>query len=133
MSQENGETLRQSFVAFDQRNRAAWLASRAQDVEVLAARYWPEAGAVRGREAAWDFYVQAVEPFDGFSAADAELVEAGPDKVLIHQRHALRGRASGAEVELNYWVVVTFQEGRIVSEHWFADRDEALEAAGLRE
>jgi ketosteroid isomerase-like protein len=45
---------------------------------------------------------------------------------------ALSGR-SGAEVEFNYWCVVTFRQGRIVREHWFADRAEALEAAGLSE
>jgi ketosteroid isomerase-like protein len=64
---------------------------------------------------------------------DAELVDAGADKILVHWRSAVRGRTSGVEVELNYWVVVTFREGRIVRDQWFADRAEALEAAGLRE
>ena len=45
----------------------------------------------------------------------------------------MRGRTSGAEVELNYWVVITFREGRIVRDQWFADRAEAREAAGLSE
>jgi hypothetical protein len=29
--------------------------------------------------------------------------------------------------------VITFREGRIARDQWFADRAEALEAAGLRE
>jgi ketosteroid isomerase-like protein len=58
-------------------------------------------------------------------------VDAGADKVLVHQRNEVRGRTSGADVELNYWVVVTFREGKILRDHWFADRAEALEAAGL--
>ena len=35
--------------------------------------------------------------------------------------------------QLDYWVVVTFREGKILRDHWFLDRAEALEAAGLRE
>jgi ketosteroid isomerase-like protein len=52
---------------------------------------------------------------------------------LVHQRSDARGRASGAAVEIDYWAVITFREGRIVRDQWFADRAEALEAAGLRE
>jgi ketosteroid isomerase-like protein len=53
MSQENAEAVRQSLEAFDRRDRAAWLATRDdRDFEVVTDRYWPEADAVRGREAA---------------------------------------------------------------------------------
>jgi ketosteroid isomerase-like protein len=45
----------------------------------------------------------------------------------------MRGRTSGIDVEVNYWVVVTFREGRVLQDQWFADRSDALEAAGLRE
>jgi ketosteroid isomerase-like protein len=133
MSQENVEAVRQMLEAFDRRDRAAWLATRDdKDHEVVTSRYWPEADAVRGREAAWEFYVKVAEAFERLPV-DAELVDAGADKVLVHWRHDVRGRASGAEVEINYWIVVTFREGRIVRDEWFADRAEALEAAGLSE
>jgi ketosteroid isomerase-like protein len=123
--------MRQSLDAFDRRDRAAWLALRDPDSEVLPSGGWPEADAIRGREAAWDFYVEVVEAFERRAYGDAELVDAGADKVLVHQRNEVRGRTSGADVELNYWVVVTFREGKILRDHWFADRAEALEAAGL--
>jgi ketosteroid isomerase-like protein len=45
----------------------------------------------------------------------------------------LSGGETGAGVQFNYWVVVTLRQGKIVREHWFADREEALEAAGLSE
>jgi ketosteroid isomerase-like protein len=60
-------------------------------------------------------------------------VDAGADKVLAHQRHEAHGQRSGAEVEVDYWLVITFREGRIVRDEWFSTRDAALEAAGLRE
>ena len=133
MSQENVEAVRQSLEAFDRRDRAAWLALRDQHVEVTTTRYWPEADAVHGREAAWGFYVKVAEAFERVPIESYEIVDAVADKVVIHQRDDLRGSASGAEVEIDYWVVVTFRERRIVREQWFADRAEALEAAGLRE
>src|SRR5437764_15255758 len=109
MSRENIERMRQSLDAFDRRDRAAWLASRDQDSEVIPSGAWPEADAIRGPEAAWDFYVQVVEAFESRTYGDdAELVDAGTDNVLVHQRSQLRGRRSGVDVELDYWVVVTF-------------------------
>jgi ketosteroid isomerase-like protein len=132
MSQENVETIRRSFGAFDRRDRSAWLEFRYQDLEVVPVGAWPEADVIRGREAAWDFYVEAAAAFEPRAYGDAEILEAGSDKVLVHQRNKMRGRASGVDVELNYWVVVTFRAGKILREEWFANRAEALEAAGLR-
>jgi ketosteroid isomerase-like protein len=132
MSQENVEIFRETLEAFDRRDRAAWLALRDPDCEVIPSAMWPEADAVRGREPAWDFYVKVAEAFERLPV-DAELVDAGADKVLVHWRHDVRGRASGADVEINYWIVITFREGRIARDQWFADRErtDALEAAGL--
>jgi ketosteroid isomerase-like protein len=119
--------------AFDRRDRAAWLALRDEDFVIVPSRVWPEADVVSGREAAWQFYMKVAQAFERFPIGDAEVADAGADKALVHQRHDTRGRASGAEVDINHWVVVTFRNGKIVREQWFADRAEALEAAGLRE
>jgi ketosteroid isomerase-like protein len=134
MSEENVETFRESLKAFDRRDRAAWLAARDQDYEVITIRDWPEAD-VHGREAGWDFYVEVTDAFQpGSTHADhIAVVDAGPNKLLAHERNDLRGRESGAGVELNYWLVVTFREDKILRDQWFADRDEALDAAGLSE
>ena len=126
------EIFRETLEAFDRRDRAAWLATRDPDCEVIPSAMWPEADAVRGREAAWEFYVKVAEAFERLPVEDAELLDAG-DKVLVHARSDVRGRASGAEVEIDYWIVITFREGRIARDQWFADRAEALEAAGLSE
>jgi ketosteroid isomerase-like protein len=55
---------------------------------------------------------------------------AGLEAVTCPQ---VRQTCRGAEVEINYWVVITFRQGRIVRDQWFGDRAEALEAAGLQE
>ena len=33
----------------------------------------------------------------------------------------------------SFWVVLTFRRGKVLRQEWFADRAEALEAAGLSE
>src|SRR5215218_8388832 len=131
MSEKNVEILRQQYEAFDRRDRVEWLALRDEDCEVVTDRYWPEAGLISGDIAAWEFYTGIFEAFDQAPVGIPELVDAGTDKVLAHLRHEARGSASGADVEVNYWVVVTFRSGRTVRDEWFADRTEALEAAGL--
>jgi ketosteroid isomerase-like protein len=133
MSRENLEAMRQTLGALDRRDRPAWLAQCDQDFEVVASGAWPDAELIRGPGPAWDFYVEVMEAFEDFVSADAELVDAGADKVLAHSRHDLRGKASGAAVEFDYWVVVTFRDGKRHRDEWFVDRAEALEAAGLRE
>ena len=49
-----------------------------------------------------------------FGGAYIEFVDAGSDKVLGHQRHEARGRTSGADVAVDYWLVTTLREGKIL-------------------
>ena len=127
------ETWRQSVDAFVRRDRSAFLALCDPDYEVVPQRDWPEPGAIRGREAAWDFYAQVADTFEPFDASDAEVIDAVADKIVVHRGAELRGRESGADVGLDHWLVVTFRAGKPCRDEWFTDRAEALEAAGLRE
>ena len=131
MSQDNVVRARQSLEAFDRRDRAAFLELRDPACEVIPDERWPESGVIKG-EAAWDFYVSVAEAL-GMDSADAEIVDAGGDKVVGHRSAEARGQASGASVVFGYSVVTTFRDGKIVREEWFADRAEALKAAGLAE
>ena len=131
MSQENVETARKSLEAFDRRDRAAWLAVHGPDHEAVPDPSFPEAVTARGRESVWELYIRMAEPFESVSIGDAEIVDAGADKVLVHQRAAGRGLASGAQVEMDIWYVLTFREGLIVRDQLFVGRTHALEAAGL--
>ena len=132
MSQENVDIVRQDLDAFDRRDRAAFFAVRDPACKVVPDDRWPETRVISGREAAWDFYLDVAETF-GMDAADAEIIDAGGDRVLVHRAAQTRGRTSGATVLFDYSVVTTFREGKIIRDRWFADRAEALEAAGLSE
>jgi ketosteroid isomerase-like protein len=132
MSQENVEKMRRGLDAFARRDKVAWLETCDPDLELAPVGDWPETNPIRGREAAWDFLVAADEPWE---RGPYELVEVidGDDKIVAHQRRDLRGKASGVEVEYDYWVVLTVRDGKALRLEWFADRETALEAAGLRE
>jgi ketosteroid isomerase-like protein len=99
------------------------------DCEVIPDRGWPEPGPIRGTEAAWVFYVGVADMFESFGSGDAEVVEGGPDTVIVHRAARVRGRSSGASVEFVYSAVTTLREGKILREEWFVDRAEALAAA----
>jgi ketosteroid isomerase-like protein len=131
MTKENLETFRDSLEAFDRRDKASWLETRHRDYEVITSNEWPE-GDVRGRDAAWDFYVTIAEAFERRPFSDdIEVMDGGPDMVVVHQRNDAPGAESGVNVEIDYWVVVSFRDGKMIRDQWFEDRDEALEAAGL--
>ncbi len=133
MSQEIVEGLRQALDAFNRRDRAAWLALCDPELENVPPRDWPESDPIRGREAVWDFFVEAQDAWEESPFEYVELIEAGNDKVVADMRREARGKASGASVAWSYWQVFTFRDGKALRFEWFADRAEALEAAGLRE
>ena len=133
MSEENMEIYRRALDAFNRRDRAAWMASCDPEVENVPPRDWPESDPIRGSEAVWDFFVENQEPWEESPYEYLELIEAGNDKIVTHVRAQMRGKASGVEVAWSMWNVVTFRNGKALRFDWFADRADALEAAGLEE
>src|SRR6185295_18298232 len=63
MSEENVEAWRQVVDAAFRGDRSAFMALCEPDYEVVPPLDWPE-GAIRGREAAWDFYARIAEAFE---------------------------------------------------------------------
>ena len=133
MSQENVELAQRSLDAFNRRDKAAWLAMMDPDLEAVPPPDWPESGVIRGSESVWNFYVQNIEAFREGTLEHVDLIDAGNDCVVAHMRGEMHGKASGASVAFSYWTVGTVRSGKMLRVEWFADRAEALEAAGLRE
>jgi ketosteroid isomerase-like protein len=119
--------------AFNRRDRDAWLALCDPDYETVPSSEWPEVEPIRGAEAAWDFYVEADEPWEGSPYEYVDVVDAADDKVVARMRRDMSGKVSGAGVVYSYWVLVTFRNGKVRRIEWFTGRAEALEAAGLSE
>src|ERR1700729_873572 len=125
MSQENVELVRQAFAAFARRDRDAWLSCCDPAMESSPSGDWPETATVRGREAVWDFYVQADEPWEPGAYDLAEVIDVDRSRVLVHQVRDMRGKDSGAAVRYDYWVMFEFRAGKAVQAKWFPDRADA--------
>ena len=133
MSQENVEIMRRGFDAFNRRDRAAWLELAHPELVWVGPADWPENAPVSGRETVWDFAVSLNEPWEDGSYDLKELIDCENDVVVAHVTRRVRGKGSGVEAEFDYWNVVTFRAGIWTRSEWFAERHEALEAAGLSE
>jgi hypothetical protein len=73
------------------------------------------------------------DTFEELTLVPQEWVDAG-DRVATRLRHHGRGKGSGLEIDTAlYHQVVTFRDGTMVRIEYFAEWDEALEAAGVRE
>jgi ketosteroid isomerase-like protein len=62
-----------------------------------------------------------------------EITEIGDDRVLVCGQLTTRGKASGVETTIRGCLVFWIANGKITRRQVFLDRDEALEAVGLRE
>jgi ketosteroid isomerase-like protein len=136
MSEENVEIVRRVYEAAARRDRATVLACYDPEVEWDVSRS-PMArlvgeGVYHGHEGLRRFFRAYHEAWEDIEYEGADLIDADEQVVSVDTERA-RGRASGVETELTQYAVWTIREGKIVRAAWFGSRDEALEAAGLRE
>jgi ketosteroid isomerase-like protein len=131
MSQENVEIVRAAIDAYNRGDLDAALKDAAPDYEIDMSR---AVGIVRGVYSAnqmrriWEGFREAWES-DQFGAD--EFIDAGEHVVTPFTNH-LRGR-DGIEVTARGVWVWTIRDGAIVRVCLYQEREEALEAAGLRE
>jgi ketosteroid isomerase-like protein len=109
-----------------------WFALTTDDFEFVTSPDIPDAGTYYGEEArrwitAW------VRSFEGHTMEATEIIDAGGDNVFAGFLQRGHPRGSQSTVEGRWWLVVTFRQDAMARIEVFADRAEALEAAGLRE
>jgi hypothetical protein len=68
--------------------------------------------------------------FTRFVRRNSDWQPLGGDALLVNQHIEAIGRDSGADIELNLWLLWIIEEGRICSVRTFPDRVEAEAAAG---
>jgi ketosteroid isomerase-like protein len=129
MSQENVEIVRRAweYEMFGRGGEDA-VADFASDIVMNPVEEAPSYGraAIRDNihrfESAWEDLQVTAEQF----------IDAG-DRVFVTAHFRGRGRASGITVETRLYEVYTLRDHKVVRVDEFTDRDEALEALGLRE
>lgn len=138
MSQENMEIVRRALEVFNRGGVEAVISGGFWSPEVVfdfSTTAIPGLGVYRGYDEIRAFFEEdwfAAFPFEEWEVEFEELVDHG-DQVIAMSRQRGRGTSSGAAAELEFTQIVTVRDAEIVRDEFYLDRQEALEAAGLRE
>ena len=133
MSQRNVEALRRAYEAFNRGDLDAMVADADPDFEYITSGAIPgQVDVARGPEGYKRYSSWLSDVFEDARLEPNEFIDAG-DRVLGGFTLRGRGKQSGVETNLTMWQVWTLKDGLFVHGQAFTTRDEALEAAGLRE
>jgi ketosteroid isomerase-like protein len=131
MSQENVETLRKFYEAFNRRDWDAVFHDAHPDFEVTN-QIGPTAGTRRGREQTQEFAEDQIAAFGKLSFAPEEFFEAG-DQIVVFVTTRSRPKGGSVDMEVRNGHLWAIRDGTLLSLKTFPVREEALEAAGLSE
>jgi ketosteroid isomerase-like protein len=131
MSEANVETVRRALAALDQRDVEAYLEVASPEIELINPVSALEGPSV-GHDGIRRFFDE-LEAHAETSSFEVEEVRAVGSKVLAFFTLTARARLSGAETSADVGSVYEFEDGKIRHAHVFADRDEAVKAAGAGE
>ena len=130
MSQENVEIVRRAIEAFNRREM--WLEYLDHEVEWIEDPRYPDAQTYRGRDGVersiakwWETWASVALRVEGIMDAD--------DRVVFWGVTEARGHDSDVRVSAPFGGVWKLRGGMVVRVQVLGGREEALEAAGLRE
>jgi uncharacterized protein len=132
MSQKNLERARAGYEAFNRGDIESLLDLCAPDIE------WRDfatidSGSVTGKDAVRAYFETVKEAWEQIRLEPEEITDIGGGRVLVVSRLTGRGKGSGIEVGTQGADLLTFEGGLLVRWMGYADRAQALEAAGIEE
>jgi ketosteroid isomerase-like protein len=136
MSRENLDLVRWAFAEFGSTRDGVEKAARsgliAPDAEIDFSAVYPDGPIIRGLEA-WRGFIDSLPWGRSLKLEPERFFDVDDERVLVFVRVTAQGEESGAPVEMRDAHEFTIRDGVFV--HWkvYADRTEALEAAGLSE
>ena len=131
MSAENVEIIRRGYEEFLATGELAERITAPEFVWDMSTFHgWPERQTYEGVEGTREFLADWVGAWEDWRLEVRDLVDAGDDVVaIVHQSG--RSKATGLEVEMDFAMVWTMQDGKQTRMRMYADPDEALRAVGL--
>lgn len=132
MSRESVNAVRAVYEEWGKGNLRAGRDLYDPDVLFIPGPDWSDAGRYLGVEGIADFMRTYLDAWTKLSYVAEELIEADNSVVVaVHQRGT--GTESGAPVEWRGFHVWTFRGARVIRLEAFPNREQALNAVGLRE
>ena len=134
MSQENVALVRKSWDAWFRGDLEGVVASYAEDVvwDLTHFRDWPDREYL-GPAGARRFLAEWLDVWDAYEVGVEQFLVAPDGRVLILAWQRGRGRHSGIAMDMEWAMVTTVRDGKIIRIDNYDDRREAREALGLRE
>jgi ketosteroid isomerase-like protein len=87
-----------------------------------------DVGPIAGREAARAYLADWYATFADLNAVAEEIIDAGPERVIVLWHISGTARASGVPTELRLAIAYTIRAGKVVRGREYVNRDEALAA-----
>jgi ketosteroid isomerase-like protein len=135
MSQENVEAVKRGVEAYNRRDMEALLEELDPEVEwhpAVLVRFEGEARVYRGHEGVREMLGDVFEALAELYTEYSEIRDLG-DRIVAIGHLRMRGRESGAVMELPVASVTDLRNGKAIRVWTYLDPREALEAAGLSE
>jgi ketosteroid isomerase-like protein len=132
MSRADIEALRAVYEAVSSGDWDAALRDAGPDFELKTPDQNPIAGTYRGREAIRAFFAELWAAFEEVSVQPGEFLELD-DRILVSLLMQLRPSDSHAKVEMRITHLWTMRDGKPARCEVFLRREQALEAAGIKE
>jgi ketosteroid isomerase-like protein len=130
MSQENVEIVRAGIEAWNAGDRDRALSVFDPEIEFHSAT---ERKTYRGLDGMVRYTEDVGAVIEDFQFEDIRFLNAGRDRVVALYRIVGRGAGSGVPVSREVGALWQLRNGKILKGEIYLDRQEALEAAGLRE
>jgi len=128
---ENIELVRSTYECFNRRDWDGLFRNADPGFEFTLQR-GPNAGTQKGREQVQRMLQDQGSAFDLWVIEPEEFFERG-DMVVALVKFQLRPKDSTAEFEIRIGTLWTIRDGKLISARGFPERQEALEAAGIRQ
>jgi ketosteroid isomerase-like protein len=133
MSRENVEIVKAAFDAFGRGDWSALIGYLDPEIEWVTTGQFVGGQLYRGHAGVREFLDTLGGEFDEFHAEPENFAQAPDEVVVADTRVSGLGKRSGVPVELQFSVAVSLRDGKIVHVQNFLERQDALEAVGLRE
>ena len=134
MSEENVETVRRAFAEYKRGDLEGALDEWAPDaVWDWSNGHGFDAGVYRGRDEIRAFWQERQAAWEEVRFELVDLLEVEDDRCDRGERRSTRGVGTGSRLRRAARGYITFRDGKQTSLTLYQTKQEALEAAGLRE
>jgi ketosteroid isomerase-like protein len=134
MTQENVEIVKAAYEAFARGGLDRFIEHWTDDLDHRAIEgALDDRGPIHGKAAMQAYLQDWIDTFDELNMEPVELIDAGGDTIVAVLRFGGRAKLSGLKTDSTFATVFTIRNGRIARGREYATRDQALEAARLRE